>query len=250
VAKRPETKAAQPRNDLRTSPLVIGGLVVIAILVVLVLIQSNNRGAAAAQPVPTYAAQGVETGLTPEGYPYRGSLTAKVIVVEFEDLRCPYCRQYFMDTEPQVLETYVKVGLVREESHLVAFLGPASHAGAEAAACAGDQGKFWEFRHEAFANQKDETATPVARADFVQYAQTIGLDQAKFTNCFDTLKHSALVDKTMTDAQNRGVQATPSFFVNSTLYQGAFPFTAEGDQPNFKNILDTALGLLGGTATP
>ena len=247
MAKRPETKTAAASNNLRTSPLVIGGLVVIAVLVVLVLIQSGGRTTAAS--APTFAAAGVETGLTAAGYPYRGSLQAKVVMVEYEDLRCPYCRQYFVDTEPQVQEQFVRAGLVREESHVVAFLGAASHAAAEAAACASDQNKFWEFRHEAFANQKAESEA-LGREDFGQWAAAIGLDLTKFNNCFDTAKHSAWVDQTTAEAQRRGVSATPSFFVNDNLYQGAFPFTAEGGQPNFKNILETALAAAGGTPAP
>lgn len=242
MSKRNVSKNRPPE---RTSPLVIGGLIVIAVLVVAVLIrvgQADNPAAVPTVPVPT----GIETGVTLEGIHYRGSLEAPVVVVEYEDLRCPYCQQYFLETEPQVLEQYVRAGLVREESHLIAILGSPSISAAEAAYCAGEQGKFWDFRHVAFSNQPPED-TPNGRAEFVKYAEQVGADVAKFTNCFDTQRYRAKVNEATSEAQRVGVESTPTLFVNGVKYQGAIPFMPnEVSSRGLKEILDTALLLAGG----
>lgn len=242
MSKKSVSKAKTPE---RTSPVVIGGLVVIAALVVLVLIQvgrSDNPAVVATVPAPT----GIETGSTEDGHYYRGSLTAKVVVVEYEDLRCPYCQQYFLETEPQVLEQYVRTGLVREESHLIAILGSPSISAAEAAYCAGEQGKYWEFRHVAFTNQPPET-TPDGRANFVKYAGQVGVDVSKFTNCFDTERYQSKVNQTTQQAQQVGVESTPTLFVNGVKYQGAIPFLPNANfSHGFKDVLDAALIVAGG----
>ena len=236
---------ARARVRERTSPIVVGGLAVIAILVVLVLIQAGRQddyAAVSTIPAPT----GVETGVTAEGHYYRGRLDAKVILVEYEDLRCPFCRRFFADTEPQILEQYVRQGLVREESRLIAILGSPSVSAAEAAHCAGEQGKFWEFRHVAFTNQPLES-NPDGRANFVKYAESLGVDIPKFTTCFDTQRYREKVNQALDEAQAAGVDSTPTFFVNGVKYAGAFPFLPDDNsQVGFKGILDAAVTAAGG----
>lgn len=222
---------------------VIAGIAIIAVLVVAVLIQANRPPTTQApglEDLPT----GLETGLTPEGHPYRGSLSAKVVVVEYEDLRCPFCRQHFVETEPSILEQYVKAGLVREESRIVPILGSPSVAAAEAAACAREQNKYWEFRHVAFANQPGES-DPYGRANLVEFAELAGLEMGKFTTCFDTQRYQSEVEATLREAQSLGVNSTPTFFVNGVKVEGAVPFVRDGGGQGFKDILDAALQTAG-----
>jgi len=229
-------------TEQKTEWYVIAGIIVIAVLVVAVLIQAGRPQTAQTpglEDLPT----GIETGVTPDGHPYRGSLSAKVVVVEYEDLRCPFCRQHFVGAEPQILEQYVKAGLVREESRIVPILGSPSVAAAEAAACAGEQNKYWEFRHVAFANQPLET-DPYGRANLVKFAEAAGLDIGRFTTCFDTQRYQGEVETTLREAQSLGVSSTPTFFVNGVKYEGAVPFERDGGQ-GFKDILDAALQAVG-----
>lgn len=104
--------------------------------------------------------------------------------------------------------------------------GPA----AEAADCANEQGKFWEFHDKLFTstqNLKDE--------DFEKYAGELGLDVAKFKECYTSGKYKADVQKDMADGQKAGVTGTPAFFINGRFLSGAQPFE------NFKTIIDEEL---------
>ena len=131
------------------------GIVAIAILVVAVLILASIQPDQQVTAPDLSVLQGIPTGVSDEGYPYLGSPDAKVLIVAFEDLRCPFCKGEFLETEPQVLEQYVKPGLVRIESRMIAILGSASIAAGEAVRCAGEQGKYWEYRYTFFSNQPD-----------------------------------------------------------------------------------------------
>ena len=89
----------------KTDPWVIVGIVAIAILVVAVLIQASIQPDQQVTAPDLSVLQGIPTGVSEEGYPYLGSPDAKVLIVAFEDLRCPFCKGEFLETEPQVLGT-------------------------------------------------------------------------------------------------------------------------------------------------
>lgn len=232
---------AKSANDLKTSPWVIGGIIAIAVLVVAVLIQASIQPEEQVTAPDLSVLQGIPTGVSADGYPYLGSPDAKVVIVAFEDLRCPFCQGAFLETEPQVLEQYVKPGLVRIESRMIAILGSASVAAGEALRCAADQGKYWEYRHTFFSNQPDESILP-GRETFVQFAQLAGVpEMSQFTSCYDSQKYRAEVESTNLAAQQLGVDSTPSFLVNGQLYAGKLPFLTTGAQSGFKDVLEAAL---------
>jgi protein-disulfide isomerase len=239
VSKR--AQRAKSPDELRTSPWVIAGIAAIALLVVAVLIQASIQPDKQVTAPDFSVLQSIPRGVSAEGYPYLGNPEAKVLVVAFEDLRCPFCKGEFLETEPQVLEQYIKPGLVRLESRMIAILGSASVAAGEALRCAGDQDKYWEYRYTFFSNQPEETNLP-GRDDFVQFAQLAGVpDMNQFTGCFDSQKYRAAVESTNAAAQRLEVSSTPTFLINGELYAGKMPFLATGTQPGFKDILDAAL---------
>ncbi|MBI4718027.1 MAG: thioredoxin domain-containing protein [Planctomycetes bacterium] len=98
---------------------------------------------------------------------------------------------------------------------------------AEAAQCARDQGKFWEYHDKIFQNQQK-----LADEDLKRYATELGLDAEAFNACFDSGKFRADVQKDGADAQAVGVSGTPAFFINGRFLSGAQPFEA------FKVIID------------
>lgn len=235
------TQRAQSADELKTSPWIIAGIIGIALLVVAVLIRASTQSEKPATAPDLSVLQGLPTGVSETGYPYLGSPEAKVVVVAFEDLRCPFCQGAFLETEPQVLEQYIKPGLVRIESRMIAILGSASVAAGEALRCAADQNKYWEYRHTFFTNQPEESVLP-GREDFVLFAQLAGVpNEGQFTTCFDSQKYRSAVAETTNAAQQLGVSSTPSFLVNGQLYAGKMPFLSSGTQRGFKDVLDAAL---------
>lgn len=102
---------------------------------------------------PTPAAKvNVEVG----DFPVMGDPNAKVTYVEFADFQCPFCEQFYSQTEPQIINDYVKTGKVKFVFRNFAFLGPDSNTAAEGAYCANDQGKFWDYHNFLYSHQAGE----------------------------------------------------------------------------------------------
>lgn len=166
--------------------------------------------------------------VTDGGRPARGSDKAAVEIIEFSDFQCPFC-QRANPTVQQVMSTYGdRIKFVYRHYPLPNH--PNARPSAEAAACAQDQGKFWEYHDRLFADP-----SKLADADLKQHAATLGLDMAKFTSCVDTRQHRADVDADVAAANEVGVTGTPAFFINGRALEGAQPFEA------FKRIIDEEL---------
>ncbi len=168
--------------------------------------------------------------------PVKGSPDAKVTLIEFADFRCPFCEQFFSQTESQIIKNYVDTGKVKYAFRNYAFLGPASVVAANAAECANDQGKFWDMHEYLFKNQPSESDTSMYNTDTLTKAATsLGLNAAKFRTCLDAKTFDAKVQQDFVDGQKAGVTGTPAFFVNGTLISGAQPYST------FQQAIDAAL---------
>jgi protein-disulfide isomerase len=159
----------------------------------------------------------------------RGPKDAPVTIVEFSDFQCPFCKTANA-TVKQVLDKYPgKVRLVFRDYPLVS-IHPQAPKAHEAARCAADQGKFWEYHDLLF-----ERSPRMAPADLKQYAQDLKLDPAKFAQCLDGGKYAAEVDKDVQEGADLGITGTPSFFVNGRQIVGAQPMAA------FQKLIDGEL---------
>jgi len=166
-----------------------------------------------------------------------GDEGAKVTVVEFSDYQCPFCQRYFQQTFGQVESEYVDTGKVR---YVMRDLPLSFHVNAqtaaEAARCAGEQGKYKEYHDKLFETQSTWEGLSEVETSFKQYAVGLGLNALGFNSCLDTGKFSQAVKDDLALAQKLGVSGTPSFFVNGKILVGAQPFSA------FKVVIDSELG--------
>lgn len=154
-----------------------------------------------------------------------GDPNAPVVIEEYSDFQCPACRMFFERTEKQLIETYIATGKVYFIYHSMgAFIGPESLAAAEAAYCAGDQGRFWDYHDMLFVNQTGENVGAFSTKRLTAFAETLGLDMKAFNQCFKGHKYRQLATQDQVDGRNKGVRATPTFLVNGQLVQGAQPF--------------------------
>ena len=171
--------------------------------------------------------------------PILGNKNAKVTMIEFGDFQCPFCKQYFDQTAQQVMDTYVKTGKVKFawRYYPLVTIHPNAQKSAEAAACANDQGKFWDMHDILFKNQ--DIWAPQAAADaensFISYAGQLGLDTTQFQNCLDSSQDKSLVDADVADGNRIGVSGTPTFVINGNVIVGAVPFT------DLKTVIDQEL---------
>ena len=162
--------------------------------------------------------------------PSWGPADAPVTVVEFSDFQCPYCARFVTDTYPQIKQQYEgKIRFVFRDFPLSTIHENAEKA-AEAAGCANEQGKFWEYHDILFNNQQ---ALDVA--SLKNYASQLGLDTTAFNQCLDTGTRAQEIQKDYQDGISYGVTGTPAFIVDGLLMVGAQPLA------NFQAAIDAAL---------
>ncbi len=169
-------------------------------------------------------------------FPVKGNSNAKVKIVEFADFRCPFCERFFTDTEGQLIKDYVDTGKVAFIFRQYEFLGAASVVAGNAAECANEQGKFWEYHDWLYKNQPDESDTSMFNTDSMTTAAvSLGMNGDQFRSCLSANKYNANLQKDLSEGQSIGVSGTPTFYVNGQQLVGAQPYTA------FKAIIDTEL---------
>ncbi len=166
-----------------------------------------------------------------------GDPKAKITIVEFSDFQCPFCERFHQTVEAQLRQQYVDTGKVAFVYKHSAFLGQESVWAAQAAECAADQGKFWEFHDMLFAKQNGENVGTFTKDNLLKYAKELNdLDMTKFEPC---LKNDDTLQRVSGDTQEggqAGVRGTPTFFINGKPLVGAQPLQV------FQQQIDAALG--------
>jgi protein-disulfide isomerase len=158
----------------------------------------------------------------------------------YSDFQCPYCAKFARETLPGIEERYVRTGKV-----LVAFRQfplpnhQHAHKAAEAAVCAGQQGKFWAFHDALFANQG-----ALDSANLVGHARRVGINPTRFASCIAG-ETASIVEADRASGETLGVNGTPSFLVGAMLADGRVRIAKRfsGAQPlsEFQTILDRLL---------
>ncbi len=153
--------------------------------------------------------------------PALGPPDAEVVIVEFLDFQCGYCGRFATETLYQILDTYGdEIRFVSRDFPLTSIHTHAQKA-AEAAQCAHEQGKYWEYHDLLLRNQQALTIDGLKG-----YAEQLGLDMMSFDECLESGRYTTEVQQDLADGETYGVTGTPTFFVNGRLLVGAKPFSA------------------------
>lgn len=212
VSKKKQNRAAQQRRTNLTVIIIIAAFAVVVIgLIVATQLPKNSPSANVT--IPTLTPKPLESGLN------LGDPSAPVKVIEFADFQCIVCYQYWQQIEPAIISTYVATGEVYYTfSPFVIFTqNSESEDAAEAAYCANDQGKFWEYHDTLFTNYLGEYKGSYTIARLKAMAEGLGLDMTTFNSCLDSHKYASQIETDRQYAQSFNVQGTPSFLVNGTL---------------------------------
>jgi predicted DsbA family dithiol-disulfide isomerase len=164
-----------------------------------------------------------------------GDPDAPIYIIEYGDFQCPYCLQFWRETEPKLIEQYINTGKVYFEFRSFPFLGEESVRAAEAAYCAGDQGKFWEYHDTLFENWTGENVGDFTDEKLIGYAKENSLDMTLFESCIRERMHKGTVEQDLVMAEADGVHATPTFIINGYKVEGAQPFEF------FQRIIEDAI---------
>jgi protein-disulfide isomerase len=177
-----------------------------------------------------------------------GSPTAPVTITEFADFECPACGGYATVTGPDVKKRLIETGQARLEF----FMFPLNihrnvWAASLAAACAGDQGKFWEMHDRLFEGQLEWNAQATGNPGKVirGYAEQLGLDLSKYGQCVEDEVHRPRIQANYNHAVRMNVPSTPTFIIGGKMYPGGLPYD------EIKRLVDEAAkaGPVAGTAT-
>ena len=147
-----------------------------------------------------------------------GRRDAPIQLVEFADYQCPYCQKANSDLVKLLEEYKGKVAVIYKDFPLP--MHPHAEKAAEAARCAGEQGKFWEYHNLLFKDKKLDAP------DLKQEARSLNLDSAKFDNCLDSGEEAVRVKKDRDEGTKLGLSGTPSFFLNGHFCSGAVDYAA------------------------
>lgn len=153
-----------------------------------------------------------------------GSVDAPIVMVEWLDVRCPFCAHFSRDTLPGIIETYIDAGLVRYEIYDVAFFGDESIDGAVAARAAGEQGRYVEFLSAVFDAAPDRAHIDLPRERLIEFAQQAGVgDLERFEADLDRDDLRLAVQRSTSAAGQLGVTTVPFFVIGNAGVSGAQP---------------------------
>jgi protein-disulfide isomerase len=162
-----------------------------------------------------------------------------VTITIFSDYQCPFCARFFNETESLLRQNYVNTDKAKMIYKNLAFLGQESIAAAQAAECAKDQGKFWQYHDALFqAETKDgkENNGNLNRNLFKTIASDLKMNTDEFLSCFDSQKYAAKIDNDTKTAESLMTNiSTPTIFINDQMIQGAYPYDT------FSQVIDGIL---------
>ncbi len=181
--------------------------------------------------------------LSVDGDPFKGDPKAPVTLIEFSDYQCPFCARHVRQALPQIERDYIATGKVKYvfRDFPITSIHKQAFKAAEAANCAGAEGKYWEMHDRLFDHQK---ALNIESLD--SHALAVGLDLAIFQRCLKSGITAKEIRDDMAEGQKAGVRGTPTFFIGRTnpssssvkvlrMVRGAQAYA------NFKQVLDSVL---------
>lgn len=249
MSKRQLFREKRRRSERRGRLISIGLIVLGALLVAFFLIYPQVKPVAAVQAAAARSHPNADRNSM-------GDPKAPVHLVEYSDYQCPYCRNFWEQTEPQIVDTYVSAGKVYFTSRSagnwvsgnIGGGSTESQDAAMAAYCAADQGKYWEMYDALFTNVIGEDAGSFTVRRLQLIAEKVGLDMQTFNSCYSSDKYLNEVNQDMTDARDAGITGTPFFVITYTAGGQTKTDTIDGAQAFsvFQQKLDAALAAAGG----
>jgi protein-disulfide isomerase len=222
----------------------LGALAVLALLAVVSLRDGSGHSphpgvpqalAARAAPDPTTQARLDARRRIPGDPLALGPVAAPVVVSEWGDFQCPFCRAFDQDTQPALIGRYVDSGQVRFEWHDLAKIGPESVLAARAARAAARQGAFWPFHDTLYREQSPENSGALTQESLTAIARGLGLDTRRFSRDVADPDVAAQVDRDQRAGARLGITHVPSFLINGAAIFGTQPIAV------FDQAIDAAL---------
>lgn len=226
MAKKVKRRQRGRQQKQGVNWLVMGGIIVVGALLLFGLM-------AAALRTPSVQALAEYCNEKPDRCVTQGAADAPVTIVEVSDFGCSHCRNFHEQTFAPLTQAYVETGQVRWITLPFALRAETLPA-TNAAMCANEQGAYFAYGEQLFAQQ--DTPLAFTQAGFVQAAEALSLEMTSFNQCLESGRYDNIVRANNQAANGVGVSGTPSFFINGRKLEGAHPFST------FQQHIDSALG--------
>ena len=155
-----------------------------------------------------------------QGY-FLGNADAPVVITEYADYQCPACQTFDMVQFPDIVRQLVETGKVRwRYRDFPLNLHPFSRLAAHSAACADDQGRYWEQHASIYQGQSNWARETEPSGTFRGYAERIGLDLKVYDECMMSAKYAGRIQASYDEGVRLGVNGTPTFLIGDRLYGG------------------------------
>ncbi len=232
-----------PMNQILVVILVITAFVIGSLVTKVQYLEKNAAGSSqetlsntpTTAPLPT---RPTKLTVGPGKLPLLGDANAKVTMIEFSDFQCPFCRNFYTQSLPQIKKEYIDTGKVKlAYRHYPLPFHPAAMPSALASECANEQGRFWDYHDKLFEEEEKlgQGTVQYTADDLKRWAVEIGLIGITFDTCLDSEKYKDRVETDIQEATTAGVNSTPTFSVNGEIVEGAVPFA------QFKAAIDRTL---------
>jgi protein-disulfide isomerase len=218
-SRRAQRVLQERQAKRRRTYTMFGGAAAAAILLVLILILVNrdDSGELAGEPVrvpPPISADIARDGRS------LGNPDAPVQIVEYGDFQCPGCATFATSVKPQLIRDYIATGQVHLEYRDLTGLGTESRQASIGAACALEQGMFWEFYDMLYYNQAGRDAGGFSERRMRTMAEQLEMDVNAFEDCLGTDRFDADLDAMTAMAGQDNIRATPTLLVNGVVLEG------------------------------
>jgi len=204
----PKAASRQQRSRARRNYTlwIIGGSIMAVVVVGALIFLNTNLWPRLSRSIPT-------TGRV------WGQAHAPATIEVFSDFQCPVCARADAVLH-RLAPQYIDTGKAKVIYRHFAFIGPESNWAAQAAECAGEQQRFWDYAQYLFTHQGGENVGAFAVNNLKRFAGQIGLETTAFNACLDSNRHAAIVQQDKQEGRGRGVEATPTFFINGQRIVG------------------------------
>lgn len=241
ASKRRVRREQIRRKEIRSRLMTIGLITFGAILLAFFFIYPSFKPVGSIASPPQVVRERVDFNTA-------GDPNAPIRIEEYSDFQCSHCRNFFLNTEEALMRSYIANGTVYfVYKSFGAFNSAESSRAAEAAYCAGDQGKFWEMHDMIFANQTAVNAGAFSDRRLTAFAERIDLNMTEFRSCFNGGTYKDRVEQDSKEGIESGVRATPSFVLTYVVNGETKTRFIEGAQPfaTFQQEIEAILAEIG-----
>ena len=210
MGKRQEIRKKRIQKQKNQRKVVLISVIVLAVLVTAFIVYQSTK--------PVGEIKVIEEKTRPETDGLTmGDPNASIVVEEFGDFQCIACYRFWQSSEQDLINNYVATGKVLLKFVPFSFIGEESFQAAEAAYCANEQGRFWDYHDMVYLNWNGENTGNYNDKRLIAFATSIGLDEASFRTCLTSNQYNSEVQAGVQYGRSVGVSATPTFSVNGQL---------------------------------